>query len=92
MSRNTICKEHPTFNCLRIVLFDLVKKVMEAGSGQQRKGSARPIGVTVEQIADDCRLLVCSQEESPGTHVSIRKIAPQFEISKSSVHRILKKT
>ena len=65
---------------------------MEAWSGQQRKGSARPVSVTIEQIADDCQLLLYSQEESPGTHFSIRKIAPQLEISKSSVHRIFKKT
>ena len=35
--------------------------------------------------------VVCSQEDEPGTHNSIRQITPRISISKSSVHRMVKK-
>ena len=35
--------------------------------------------------------LICSQEDKPGTHNSIRHITPRISISKSSVHHLVKK-
>ena len=58
---NKIWKEHSTFNCSRIAVYDLVKRIEEtAGSGQQRKGSGQPVSATTEQIANDCESLICS--------------------------------
>ena len=88
---NKIWKEHPTFNWSRIAVYDLLKKVKEIESGEQWKGSGWPVSATTKQIANDCELLVRSQEEGPGTQFSIIKIATQKGISNLSVQRILQK-
>ena len=31
-----------------------------------------PVSDKTEQLADDCEMLVCSQEKRPGTHFSIK--------------------
>ena len=36
-------------------------------------------------------MLICSQEESPGTHKSPQEIAPMIGISRSSVKRLVKR-
>ena len=86
-----IWKEHPSFECSRMAVHNLIKKIKETGSTERRKGSGRPVNATTEENASIFEELVCSQEDEPGTHNSIRQIAPHILISKSSVHRLVKK-
>ena len=86
-----IWKEHPSFECSRMAVHNLIKKIKETGSTERRKGSGRPVTATTEENASIFEELVCSQEDEPGTHNSIRQITPRISISKSSVHRLVKK-
>ena len=86
-----IWKEHPSFECSRMAVHNLIKKIKETGSTERRKGSGKPFTATIEENASIFEELVCSQEDEPGTHNSIRQIAPRISISKSSVHRLVKK-
>ena len=86
-----IWKEHPSVECPRMTVHIIIKKIKETGSTERRKGSGRPVTATTEENASIFEELVCSQENEPGTHNSIRKIAPRISFSKSSVHRLVKK-
>ena len=74
-----------------MAVHNLIKKIKETGSTERCKGSGRPVTATTEENASIFEELVCSQEDEPGTHNSIRQIAPRISISKSSVHRLVKK-
>ena len=74
-----------------MAVHNLIKKIKETGSTERRKGSGKPFTATIEENASIFEELVCSQEDEPGTHNSSRQIAPQISISKSSVHRFVKK-
>ena len=82
-----IWKEHPTLECSRIAVHNLIKKIKETGSTERREGSGRPVTATTEENAS----IFEEQEDEPGTRNSIRQIAPRILISKSSVHRLVKK-
>ena len=86
-----IWKEHPSFECSRMAFHNLIKKVKEVGSTERRKGSGQPVTATTEENTSIVGELVCSQNDEPVTHNSIREIAPRISISKSSVHRSVKK-
>ena len=86
-----IWKEHPSFECSRMAVHNLIKKIKETGSTERRKGSGRPVTAKTEENASIFERLVCSQEDEPGTHNSIREITPRISISKSSVHCLVKK-
>ena len=86
-----IWKEHPRFGCSRGAIEKLVYKIKETGSTERRNGSGRPITATTPDISEECEELICSQEDRPGTHFSVREIARQVNVSKSSIHRIVKK-
>ena len=86
-----IWKEHPSFECSCMAVHNLIKKIKETGSTERRKGSGRPVTAKTEENASIFEELVCSQEDEPGTHNSIRQIAPRISISKSSIHRLIKK-
>ena len=86
-----IWKDHPSFECSRMAVHNLIKKIKETGSTERRKGSGRPVTATTEENASIFEELICSQEDEPGTHNSIRQITPRISISKSSVHRLVKK-
>ena len=74
-----------------MAVYNLIKKIKETGSTERRKESGRPVTATTEENALIFEELVCFQEDEPGAHNSIRQIAPQISISKSSVHRLVKK-
>ena len=40
-----IWKEHPTFNCSKNTIINLVKKIKETGSGDRKIGSGRKVTV-----------------------------------------------
>ena len=86
-----IWKEHPSFECSRMAVHNLIKKIKETGSTERRKGSGQPVTATTEENASIFEELVCSQEDEPDTRNSIRQIASRISISKSSVHRLVKK-
>ena len=74
-----------------MTVHNLTKKIKETGLTEHCKGSSPPITTTTEENALIFEELVCLQEDEPGTHNSIRQIAPRISISKSSVHRLVKK-
>ena len=82
-----IWRSHPSFNCSRQAVYKLVKKLKETGSGDRRKGSGRPVKALTDDNLDDIEELMQSQESQPGTHSSLREVAADLGISKSSVHR-----
>ena len=86
-----IWKEHPSFECSCMAVHHLIKKIKETGSTERRKESGQSVTATTEENASIFQELVCSQEDEAGTHNSIRQIAPWILISKSSVHRLVKK-
>ena len=66
-----IWKEHPSFECSRLAVHNLIKKFKEIGSTERRKESGQPVNATTEENASIFEELVCSQEDEPGTHNSI---------------------
>ena len=88
---NKIWTEHPSFNCSRQAVHNLITKIKETGSTDRKKGSGRPITATTEENADLVEEPICSQEEQPGSHSSLRQIAPQLSIGTTSVLRIVRK-
>ena len=86
-----VWKEHPSFECSRMAVHNVIKNIKGTGSTERRKGSGRPVFSTTEKNASIFEELVCSQEGESGTHNAVRQIAPQILISKSSVHRLVKK-
>ena len=74
-----------------MTVHNLIKQIKKTGSTEGPKGSNRPITATTEENTSIFEELVCWQEDKPGTHNSIRQIAPRISISKSSVHRLVKK-
>ena len=86
-----ICKEHPTKNWNKVSVQRLLNRFKENGSMDRKPGSGRPRTATTaenEEIVED---LICSQEESPGSHMSPREIKKHTGISRSSVKRIVKR-
>ena len=63
-----------------MAVHNLIKQIKETGSTERRKGSNRPITATTEENTSVFEELVCSQEDEPGTHNSIRQIAPRISI------------
>ena len=74
-----------------MAVHNLIKNIKETGSTERRKGSGRPVIATTEEKASIFEELICSQEDEPGTHNSIRQITPRISINKLSVHRLVKK-
>src|SRR6218665_1785188 len=69
----------------------LLLKIDLTGSSERHAGSGRPRTArknenNIEQVQE----LVLSQEDKPQSHLTIREIAREFGISKTSVHKIVK--
>ena len=77
--------------CSRVTINNLINKIKETESASRRKGTGTTVSAINEENAEIVDELILSQEEQPGTHLSIREIAPILGISKSSVHRMVKK-
>ena len=58
---------------------------------ERRAGSGRQRTATNEQNEQIVEQLICSQEESPGSHKSPREIERQTGIKRSSVRRMVKR-
>ena len=44
-----IRKEHPSFECSRMAVHKLIKKIRETGSTERRKGNGPPVTATTEE-------------------------------------------
>ena len=68
-----------------------MKRFEKDGSTDRRPGSGRSVTVTTEGNEELVGDLICSQEENPGTHLSLRKIEKVTGISRTSVRRMVKR-
>jgi len=69
----------------------LFQKLRETGNVDRRVGSGRPRRARTEENIDLVDDLIVSQEDKPQTHRTVRKIARETSIPRSSVVRIIKK-
>ena len=86
-----ICKEHPTKNWYKGSVQRLINNFKKYGTMKRKVGSGRPKSAMTPENEEIVEQLICSQEESPGTHLSPREIEKQTGIKRSSVMRIVKK-
>ena len=69
-----ICKEHPTKKWYKGSVQRLINQFKENGTMKRRPGSGRPRSAFTSENEEIVEQLICSQEESPGTHMSPREI------------------
>lgn len=87
----TLLSEFPHKNWSRPALYRLTAQIDATGSAVKKQGSGRSrTGRSNDNIAD-VEELVLSQENAPCTHKTVRQIARETGIDKSSVHRIIHK-
>jgi len=87
----TLLSEFPHKNWSRPALYRLIAQIDATGSAVKKQGSGRSrTGRSNDNIAD-VEELVLSQENAPCTHKTVRQIARETGIDKSSVHRIIHK-
>lgn len=81
-------KEFPSKNWPRSSVYNLLKKIDETGSSDRRDGSGRPrTAVTEENMVATLQHSMSIPGE-PGTSMSLRSMAAEMGISRSSVARI----
>ena len=68
-----------------------MKRFEKDDSMDRRPASVRPVTFTTEENEELVGDLICSQEENPGTHLSLRKIEKFTGISRTSVRRMVKR-
>ena len=69
----------------------ILSKIDNTGNATRRVGSGRPLTVRNAENIDTVNDLIVSDDDEPGTHLSVRQIARQTGISRSSIQRIVKK-
>ena len=69
-----VCKEHPTKKWYRGSVQRLISQFKENGTMKRRPGSGRPRSAITPENEEIVEQLICSQEESPGSHMSPREI------------------
>lgn len=85
-----IWRNHEKKNWDRVSVRRLVKRYLETGTMDRKKGSGRPVSATNEENTDVVEELICSQEE-PGSHHPPREISKELEVGHMSVRRMAKK-
>ena len=85
-----LLKEFPNKNWSVNSLNKLLQKIDWTGSVDRKPGSGKTRKARTAQNVDSVKELVLSQEDAPGTHRTIRQITRELDISRSSVHRIVK--
>ena len=80
-----ILNEHPSFECSRMAVHNLIKKIKETGSTERRKESERPVTATTEKTNRFLRsLFVCKKMNlvptipSHKSHLGYRSANHQF--------------
>ena len=84
------CKEHPTKKWYKGSFQRLINQFKENGTMKRRPGSGRPRFTITPENEKIVEQLICSQEESPRTHMSPREIERHTGIKRSSIVRMVK--
>ena len=86
-----ICKEHPAKKWYKGSVQRLINQFKENGTMKRRPGSGRPRYAITPEREEIAEQLICSQDESPETHMSPREIERHTGIKISSILRMVKK-
>ena len=86
-----IWKEHKYKGWVLSSVQRLLNRYKENGTMKRKEGSGRPVTATTDGNADIVENLICSQEESPGTHKSPHDIARHIGICRTSIRRLIKR-
>ena len=84
-----IIREFPGKGWTKSSVNRLIKKLDTTGTTDRKRGSGRPCSVSTDDNIDNVCELIASQEDTPGTHLSQRKIAKRLHISRGSVRKII---
>jgi len=79
-------KEFPDKMWKRRAVDYLIKKIDLDGTTARKPCSGRPKSARTTENIEIVSELICSQEDTPHSHLSPREIARQTGISRSSVH------
>jgi hypothetical protein len=86
-------KEFPgKTNWTRSGLEGIIRKVDETGSATRKEGSGRPRTQRTDENTEEVEMRVLSQEDQPGTHLSQREIARDWNSSKHRAEDNKKRT
>ena len=84
-----LVKEFPEKGWKVCSLGHLLKKLKDTGTTNRQAGSGRPRTARTPENVDVVGDMICSQENAPGTHRTVRQILREAGILKSSVVRII---
>ena len=87
---NQLIKDFPDRGWTLGGLKKLLRKIDLTGSSERRAGSGRPRTARKNEKIEQVQELVLSQEDKPQQRLTIREIAREVGISKTSVHKIVK--
>ena len=68
-----IWKEHPSFECSHMAVYNLIKKIKENASTERCKRGGRPVPTTTEENASIFEDLDCTQEDELVPKIPSRK-------------------
>jgi len=68
----------------------LIRQIDETGSSDKRHGGGRKRSARVPENIGAVQELVLSQEDKPRTHRTVRQVARDTGLAKSSVNRIIR--
>ena len=85
-----IWKENPEKNWTKNSVCRLINQYVEHGTMDRKKGSGRSITATTPANQEAVQEMICSQEDSPGTHVTPNNIAKILKVSDRSVRRMVR--
>ena len=88
-SSRRFLKKFPNRNWTRRGLDELIKKIDSSGSVKRATGSGRVRTVRSDEAVAEVADLIQSQEDQPRTHLSVRQIAREVGMSRTSVHRVI---
>ena len=89
-SSRKLLKEFPHRGWSRGGLDKLLRKIDELSTVERITGSGRPQSARTDENIEIVAELVQSQEDRPQTHRTVRQIARDTNISRASVHNIIK--
>ena len=86
-----IWQEHPSCNCSRKAIKTLSTKIKSTRSGDCLKSSGHPLTASTYANMKKCEEFIPPQGVEPGSHYLIPKIVFHLQVSKSTVHRMVKR-
>ena len=84
-----IIQDHPEYNWTLNGVKTLLAKIDETGDIERKPGSGRPPTVRTEETIHAVQDRIASQEGTPGTHRTSTEIALEFDVSETSIRRII---